>query len=239
MTSAVRLVTDPTDPAIVRFAELLLDTFADPDICLPPDQIAAFLADPGPERSCHLLLLTEGTAVVGGTFFSCAWMTGAGFSEYMVLAPGARGGGYAKVLMTERKRVLDEAARTLGHKACLGLFIECLDPARAPHAVVQSERETAMDAAARQRFFHRAGFRRVDAPYRQPPLAPGQAAITYMDLLFLPWAPVVTKWLEVPFILETVRTVYQGWVPETWEEDLQELAAGLGAGPVPLVTDWV
>lgn len=239
MTSAVRLVTDPTDPAIVRFAELLLDTFADPDICLPPDQIAAFLEDPGPERSCHLLLLTEGEAVLGGTFFSCAWMTGAGFSEYMLLSPGARGGGYAKHLMAERRRVLDEAARALGHQACPGLFIECLDPARAPQAVVESERETAMDGTARRRFFHRAGFRKVDAPYRQPPLAPGQAAIEYMDLLFLPWAESVSERLEVPFILETVRTVYQGWVPESWEEDLAELGAGLGVGPVPLVVDWV
>lgn len=239
MTSAVRLVTDPADPAIVRFAELLLDTFADPDICLPPDQIASFLADPGPERSCHLLLLTDGATVQGGTFFSCSWMTGAGFSEYMLLAPDARGGGYAKLLMAERRRVLDEAARALGHKACPGLFIECLDPERAPPAVVESERETAMDGHARRRFFRRAGFRRVDALYRQPPLAPGQAGITYMDLLFLPWSEAVSERLAVPFILETVRTVYQGWVPESWEEDLAELAVGLGQGPVPLLVDWV
>lgn len=239
MASAVRIVTDPADPAISRFTELLLETFADPDICLPPEHVAAFLEDPGPERSCHLLLLTEGEAVLGGTFFSCAWMTGAGFSEYMVLAPAARGSGLAKLLMAERRRVLDEAARALGHRACPGLFIECLDPVRAPQVVVASERETAMDGTARRRFFQRAGFRKVEAPYRQPPLAPDKAAITYMDLLFLPWAPEASERLAVQFILETVRTIYQGWVPESWEEDLAELAAGLGTGPVRLVKDWV
>jgi GNAT superfamily N-acetyltransferase len=235
VTSSIRPVTHPTDPAILGYASLLRQTFADKNLCLPAYRMEEFLADPGPERTAHLLVLEEGGQVVGGTFFSCSAHTGAGFSEYLILAPTHRGGGYSRRLIEARQAVLDEAARGFGFERCPGLFIECESPARTPSEVAERERLTAMDLVERRRYFHHIGYRQVDVAYRQLPLCPQRVALDYLDLFFFAWNPALTDALPADFLLGSIRPVYQGWSPETWEGEIAGLRRQVGTGPVRLL----
>jgi GNAT superfamily N-acetyltransferase len=221
-------------------ADLLLRTFADPDIVLGLDRLQAFLLPDSlqPARQFHVLAAELGRRVVGGCIFSYVPATGCGFSEYILTAPDVRRTGLGRQLFQARRDTLHADARAAGRAdGCRGLFLEVEDPDRAPTEVVQAERETAMDAWERRAYFRHLGFRKIAVPYVQLPLGEGKSSVPYLDLLFLPWDPDIASADALPadWLLPTVQAIWQRWAPDVCPVELARLRAALPGPSVPLL----
>jgi hypothetical protein len=231
-----REVVDPADNDLTQFATLLANTFADNNLWVGLDRIREFLSDPGPHRSYHVVVARESDHLLGGTIFSCAAATGAGFSEYLVLSREARGKRISRRLYDYRKAVLDRSARRFGHSGCPGLLIEVENPHRVPPDIVERERDTAMDAMERWRYFHHMGFSRLDFPYTMPPLRPELQPVTYLDLLFGPWSERLTYagTMEAKFVLDSMAPTVLGWAPDWSRTELERLRRRLNGHPIKM-----
>jgi GNAT superfamily N-acetyltransferase len=224
-TALVTEVTDPADPRLDRLSALLNATFPDPNTVLGLDRMQEFLAaNPGNERRRFCVLVAEqGTAVVGGTIFSYVFRSNCGFSEYIVADRDVRGTGLGRSLFEARKALLDAEAAGRGQVNCHGVFIEVDNPERTPAQFAEAEGETALELRERVRLFAHLGFRRVDAPYVQPALAPGKQAIDYMDLLFAPWDMASTPDIPADWVFDTVEAIWSAWTPDTFASHLATL----------------
>jgi GNAT superfamily N-acetyltransferase len=218
----VKQINSPDDPDLADLSALMDITFPDPNSVLGLDRMREFLAAnrPGASRRFCILVATDprrAGAVVGGSVFSHVVRSNCGFSEYILADPAARGRGLGRQLFEARKEILDTEARRLGHDACWGVFIEVDNPERLPAHFAAAERETALDSWARLRLFDHLGFRRVEVPYVQPPLAPDKQAVDYMDLLFAPWHPAAVASARIPagWIFETLEAVWSAWTAST------------------------
>jgi GNAT superfamily N-acetyltransferase len=234
-------VADPADPRLAKLATLLNATFPDPNTVLGLDRIQEFLqanrAD-APRRFC-VLVVQRNSAVIGGTIFSYVARSRCGFSEYIVAEPAVRGRGLGRQLFNARKEVLDAEARRRHADQCRGLFIEVDNPDRTPSDFVEAERETSLDTRQRLQLFEHLGFRRVDAPYVQPPLAPGKQAIDYLDLLFAPWGGSDRWWIPSEWILDTVEAIWSAWAPGSVASHLARLRSALASPRVALLDPLV
>jgi GNAT superfamily N-acetyltransferase len=229
-------ITDPADPRLPSLAALLNSTFPDPNTVLGLDRIQEFLqanrAD-GARRFC-VLVAEHNARVVGATIFSYVPRSNCGFSEYIVVDPAHRGLGLGRQLFDARKAVLDAEALRRGHELCHGVFIEVDSPTRTPPDLAQAERETAVDAWQRLRIFDHFGFRRVEVPYVQPPLAPDKQAIDYLDLLFAPWASNPRR-IPSEWVFDTVEAIWSAWSPQTCAAHLASLRAAARGPHVALL----
>jgi GNAT superfamily N-acetyltransferase len=253
LRAILREVTDPADPRLAKLATLLNATFPDPHTVLGLDRMQEFLqanladvpAGTSSEerlvgrtsRQFRVLVVEHDATVVGGTIFSYVAKSNCGFSEYIVADTANRGRGLGRRLFNARKAVLDAEARSHGYAQCRGLFIEVDNPERTPSAFVEAERETALDTWQRLRMFAHLGFRRVDAPYVQPPLAPGKQAIDYLDLLFAPWASD-TRRIPPEWVFDTVEAIWSAWTPNTFASHLATLRSAV-SGPYVALLDPV
>jgi acetyltransferase (GNAT) family protein len=228
-------VERPEDPRLVGVAELMAATFADPNVVLGLERLQEFLAanEWNTERRFHVLGAREGEQIVGLSVFSYVRASNCGFSEYIVVARGARGVGLGRRLFDRRKAILDADARHAGRKRCRGLFIEADDPRRVPWEHVTAERETAIDPVERRRIFAHLGFWRVDVPYVHPPLAAGKAAVDYLDLLFAPWDGR-ERGISAQVVLDTLRPIWSAWARREYEAYLARLARYLGGRSIAL-----
>jgi GNAT superfamily N-acetyltransferase len=239
--AAIRRIDSPDDADLQQLSALMNVTFPDPNTVLGLDRMQEFLAAnrPGAARRFCVLVATDpgrAGAVVGGSVFSYVARSICGFSEYILVDRRVRGTGLGRRLFDARKEVLDEAARRAGHGGCRGLFIEADNPERVPADFAEIERETALDAWERLRLFDHLGFRRVDVPYVQPPLAPDKEPIDYLDLLFAPW-PAHTAISAIPAqsVLDTLEPVWLAWSPATATEQLALLRERISSDDVALV----
>jgi hypothetical protein len=100
------------------------------------------------------------------------------------------------------------------------------------------EAETALEGWARLRLFDHLGFRRVDVPYVQPPLAPDKQPIDYMDLLFAPWQAQAAANARIPsgWVVDTLEAIWSAWTPATAAEHLARLRHDIVSGDVALHT---
>jgi GNAT superfamily N-acetyltransferase len=228
-------VERPDDPLLVGVAELIVATFADPNIVLGLDRLQEFLAanESNTERSFRVLCVRDGKRVAGLSVFSYVPASNCGFSEYIVAARGARGTGLGRALFDRRKAILDAHARHATEERCRGLFIETDDPRRTPPENVTAELKTAMDPVERLRVFAHLGFRRVAVPYVQPPLAARKEAVDYLDLLFAPWDGSERE-VSARAVLDTVRPIWASWAPDEYQAHFARLARHLGDGSVAL-----
>jgi GNAT superfamily N-acetyltransferase len=215
----IELIDSPEDPRLLELSALMNMTFADPNTVLGVERLGEFLAANGPaaRRRFCVLVATRNGAVVGGSVFSYVVRSNCGFSEYLVADRAVRGTGIGRQLFDARKEVLDGEARRFGHAACRGLFIEVDSPDRTPPELRAAERETALDEWDRLRLFEHLGFRRVEVPYTQPPLAPDKQPIDYLDLLFAPWPgqAVSSESLPREWIVDTLEAIWSAWSPAT------------------------
>jgi hypothetical protein len=231
---SIRRLADPLDPGLAGLARLLQASFADPDTVLELDRMQAFLTQPPAETNRHfrVLVAKDGGAVVGGSIFSYVPSTNCGFSEYLVVRKQRHGEGLGRRLFDARKTMLNELAREAGQDSCHGLFIEADSPERTPPHLQAREREMAMDAVTRLAVFAHLGFLRVELDYVQPPLGPGKQPVTYLDLLFAPWAERVRAEQRVPaeWVAETLCPVWHGWSPDDATADCKALRQRLAIG---------
>ena len=229
-------ITDAADPRLPRLAALLSRTFPDPNTVLGLERIQEFLqanrAD-GARRFC-VLVAEHNASIVGATIFSYVTGSNCGFSEYIVVDPAHRGLGLGRQLFDARKAVLDAEALRRGTARCHGVFIEVDSPTRTPPDLAQAERETAVDAWQRLRIFDHLGFRRVEVPYVQPPLAPDKQAIDYLDLLFAPWASD-SWWIPSEWVFDTVEAIWSAWSPRTCASHLARLRSAVRGRRVALL----
>jgi GNAT superfamily N-acetyltransferase len=229
-------ITHPADPRLPGLAALLRRTFPDPNTVLGLERIQEFLqanrAD-APRRFC-VLVAEQNASIVGATIFSYVVRSNCGFSEYILVDPAHRGVRLGRRLFDARKAVLDTEALRRGHHACHGVFIEADNPTRTPPALAEAERETALDVWQRLRIFDRLGFRRVDVPYVQPPLAPDKHAVDYLDLLFAPWASD-PQWIPSGWVFDTVEAIWSAWSPRTCASHLARLRSAVRGPHVALL----
>jgi GNAT superfamily N-acetyltransferase len=238
----LRQIESPADADLADLSALMNATFPDPNTVLGLDRMQEFLAANRPgaaRRFCVLVATDPGSdgAVIGGSVFSYVTRANCGFSEYMLVSGRVRGTGIGRLLFDARKDVLDSEARRLGHEACHGVFIEVDHPDRVPADLAAMEAETALEGWARLRLFDHLGFRRVDVPYVQPPLAPDKQPIDYMDLLFAPWQAQAAANARIPsgWLVDTLEAIWSAWTPATAVEHLQRLRQRIPAESVPLV----
>jgi GNAT superfamily N-acetyltransferase len=242
----IKQIDSPDDPDLEDLSNLMDVTFADPNIVLGLERMREFLAAnrPGAPRRFCILVATDPAragAVVGGSVFSHVPHSNCGFSEYIVADGVARGRGIGRQLFEARKEVLDTEARRFGYDACRGLFIEVEHPDRVPADFAAIERETALEGWERLRLFHHLGFRRVQVPYVQPPLAPDKQPIDYMDLLFAPWQAEAASSGRIPteWIFDTLEAIWSAWSPDTAATYLDNLKQRVGTLEVSLQPAWV
>jgi GNAT superfamily N-acetyltransferase len=237
----LRDIDSPDDPDLRELWALMNITFPDPNTVLGLDRMQEFLAAnrPGAARRFAVLAATDPArrgAVVGGSVFSYVARSNCGFSEYILVDRLARGTGLGRRLFDARKEVLDGEARRHGQDGCRGLFIEADNPERLPADFAAVERETALDGWERLRLFDHLGFRRVDVPYVQPPLAADKQAIDYMDLLFAPWQAQAVATARIPtrWMLDTLEAIWSAWTPEQAAAYLERLARTIRSPDVAL-----
>ena len=224
----VERIESPADPDLEKLSALMNFTFPDPNTVLGLDRMQEFLAAnrPGAARRFCVLVATDPArdgAVVGGTVFSYVGRSACGFSEYLLVDRPVRGTGLGRVLFDARKKVLDDTARGGGYGGCRGLFIEVDSPLRVPPDFAAIERQTALDAWERLRLFDHLGFRRVDVPYVQPPLARDKQAIDYLDLLYAPWQADAAAAIPSAWVLDTLEAIWSAWTPETAAKHLARM----------------
>jgi GNAT superfamily N-acetyltransferase len=226
----LKLVTAPDEPELAALSALMNRVFPDPNSVLGLDRMQEFLAAnraDAARRFC-ILVATDTEldgAVVAGSVFSHVVASNCGFSEYLVADRSARGQGLGRRLVDARKAVLDAEAQRHGHSGCRGVFIEVDSPVRTPPELAAAESETALDAWERLRLFDHLGFRRVDAPYIQPPLAPDKQAVDYLDLLFAAWDESAATGRRIPaqWMFDTLEAIWSAWTPETYSLHLAML----------------
>jgi GNAT superfamily N-acetyltransferase len=230
-------IDSPEDADLTALSALMNLTFPDPNSVLGLDRMQEFLAAnrPGaPRRFCILVATDPDGTVVGGTVFSYVARSICGFSEYLLVDRPARGTGLGRALFEARKEVLDQEARRNGHDGCRGVFIEVDHPLRVPADFAAAERETAMEAWERLRLFDHLGFRRVDVPYVQPPLAVDKQPIDYLDLLFAPWPPDAVTSIPTAWVLDTLEAIWSAWTPATAADHFARLRRRIPTESVPL-----
>lgn len=227
---------EPDDPRLLGLSRLLNRTFPDPNSVLGLDRMQEFLAanHAGASRLFCVLVADEAGAVVGGSVFSYVPRSNCGFSEYLVVERNSRGRGLGRRLFDERKRILDARAAEHAHAVCRGLFIEVDSPDRTPPELLEEERETSIDPYTRLRIFGHMGFRRVDVPYVQPPLADDKAPVDYLDLLFAPWeAEAPRDTLPTEWVFQTVEAIWSAWTPQ-FADYMTQLREKVRTPEVPL-----
>ena len=236
----LRQIDSPGDGDLRDLWALMNLTFPDPNSVLGLDRMQEFLTANRPEAARRFCVLVatdpaRAGAVVGGSIFSYVARSNCGFSEYIVVDRLSRGTGLGRLLFDARKVVLDSEARAHGFDGCRGLFIEVDNPERVPVDFAAIERETALDARERLRLFDHLGFRRVDVPYVQPPLAPDKQPIDYLDLLFAPWQTEATvPVIPTQCVLDTLVAIWSAWTPATAAEHLARLRQRIATEDVAL-----
>jgi GNAT superfamily N-acetyltransferase len=232
----LRSVVDASDPDLAALSQLMDATFADPNVVLGLDRMQEFLLatrPDGPRRFC-VLVAKEAGRVMGGCVFSHVARSNCGFSEYIVTDRAVRSQGVGRLLFDARKAILDAEAARLGQGTCHGVFIEVGNPQRTPPDLAAAERETALDAWERLRIFDHLGFRRVDVPYVQPPLAENKIPIDYLDLLFACWNPRGTDHIPAAWVFDTVDAIWTAWTPRTAAAHLETLKRRVPSAGVAL-----
>jgi GNAT superfamily N-acetyltransferase len=232
----LKSVVDPFDPDLAALSRLMDMTFADPNIVLGLDRMQEFLSanrPDGPRRFC-VLVAKDAEQVVGGCVFSHVASSNCGFSEYMLTDRSLRGQGIGRLLFDARKTILDAEAARLGLGACNGVFIEVEHPDRSPADFAVAERETALEGWERLRIFDHLGFRRVEVPYVQPPLAEDKHPIEYLDLLFASWNPSTSEHIPAAWVLDTVDAIWTAWTPRTAAGHLETLKRRVPSAAVAL-----
>jgi len=234
---SIQLVTDASDNRLAQLSALLNATFPDPNTVLGLDRMQEFLAanrEDAARRFC-VLVAEDGGRVTGGAVFSYVVRSNCGFSEYIIADLAVRGRGLGRQLFDARKALLDAEAARRGHVASNGLFIEVDNPERTPADFAEAERATSLDTLERLRLFDHLGFRRVNLPYVQPPLAKGKLAIDYMDLQFAPWHPASLQHIPADWVFDTVEPVWSAWTPDTYSTHLARLRGGVQTSDVVLL----
>lgn len=216
---ALAEIRHPDDPHLPALHRLMAQLFVDPNLVFALDRLQEFVSHArSPDRCFHILTARREDELLGGTIFSYLPGSACGFSEYVMLAEGARGRGLGRALFEERRRILDADAATCGQSRCAGLFIETESPVRTPPAILAQEAAVSLDPWERWRIFAHLGFRRCDCPYVHVPLGPGQAPVDYLDLLFAPWAPAAPAAVPSARIRAALAPMWQRWVPHRLAE---------------------
>ena len=236
MGAALRTITDPQDPAVEAFADLVARTFPDPDLVVTVEGVRRRVAHRvTPERIDFLLAAEEAGRLVGAASFCYLPGPDTAFSGYLVVERERRGEGWGRRLFTERARLLREAAAALGRPGPRGLFIEVANPLRLPPARLAAERAAGMDPVHRRRIFRHFGFQQVAVRYVEPPAHPAGRPVTYMDLLCRASDPELARSgsLPVELVLETLRLAWPAYIdPAPY---LAELRAQVEGERIPLI----
>jgi GNAT superfamily N-acetyltransferase len=228
----LRRLTEPRDPDLSGMAALMHAVFPDENTVLGLDRLQEFVGQPTSDRVFNAVVAKGARNVKGCVVFSYVPAGNCGFSEYIAVAGDVRGSGLGRYLFEARRDLLNEQAKAAGHQVCNGLFIEADNPLRVPVELMEQERETAIDAVKRLQIFAHLGFKRVDVAYVQPPLGPGKHAVTYLDLLFAPWATVADlQSIDPAWVTDTVEPIWRSWSPETYAAELSALRARIGQRP--------
>jgi GNAT superfamily N-acetyltransferase len=206
MTIAMRLVTDPQDPAMAAFGQIQAASFAHSDLLIPPSAFGRMIGRQTDTRRNFLLVAEEAGRVVGGTLFHYFAEPNTGFSSFLAVAQRERGSGIARRLHKARFAALDQ----VGGRPVEGVFIDVIAPDRVSEVEVALERSFGVDPTERRRIFDHLGFRRVDFAYEQPPDSLGGEPLTTMDLLYAPRIPASTVATER--VVQTMRAYWAPWL---------------------------
>ncbi|WP_350243676.1 GNAT family N-acetyltransferase [Deinococcus sonorensis] len=235
ITSRLRHVTDPQDPAIQAFGQLQNRVYFEPDMLIPAQYIAQMLAQPsGTRRDGLVVAENDSGELLGGTLFHYLPDADSGFGSFSGIRPDARGQGLLRRLDAERWRVLDELA---GHP-CPAVFIDVANPQRETPKQQEQERRAGSDALERRRKFHALGFRTVDVVYWQPVGGENGGPVKDMDLLVNLREPAPQ--IETSKVVATMRAYWTPWMgPERaarYARELEERAGG--RTELPLLDAW-
>ena len=152
---------------------------------------------------------------------TCEWYprSRCGLLTYLVVAPGARGGGLGRRLLDGARAALRDHAAACG-ATLAATFGEVADP----------DTSGDPDAAARLARFRRWGARLVDARYVQPALGPGLARDRHLRLIaFVDGAPPATlAGGVVAGFLREFYAVTEGREPDG-DPELGAVVAAIGA----------
>lgn len=177
----------------------------------------------------HILLLKQENKILAGAVFDYLYASNCGVVEFVVSSEKHRRSGLGRRLFSEVTDCLRRDAVECGRKDLDWIVCEIDNP------------ETRGEDLAYLHFWRSGGFRRLDAPYYQPPLERGKRRVEKLWLVALPCSAQTVASGEFP--VKTYETFLRGFFsfcfsvrePEKSAEYRDALSACAGRENIPLL----
>lgn len=232
---AIRLIDLRKDfqPAVLeQFIALYEHTFTDPSEKEDPTKWAAALQDPEPKspqpvRQLQVVVKNGPTAeVLGGAVFEYYQESRCGLLSYLAVDASARRQGVARTLMNSVIAKLEEEAKSRG-ETLRAVVAETANPGEVPAG------HDSMDAEERLRAMAALGAMKVEIPYVQPELEPGQGRAYHLILISFgqPGRSFIESQVVTDFLNEYYRSL--GTVEPSWDLDYLRILRAM-PDPIPL-----
>lgn len=184
-------------------------------------------AEPLRDPSIRVCVAVHEGEVVGATEYRYLERLQVAMTDFTII--GRSGLGLGRFLWTKRAADLQEMAARSGG-AMIGMFAEVYDPGRA--AGLDFGRFPLMHPLVRREVLSHLGYQRLDFPYVHPSWQNDGAAVTHLDLCFLPADPAMTE-LPAGLVAEFLTTYYAVLPnkPGEWHAMIERLRT---MGAVPL-----
>ena len=149
----------------------------------PAEEVLEFGAWEGPlqDQSLRVCVAVEGGEVVGATEYRYLADLQVAMTDFTII--GKSGAGIGRFLWVHREADLKRMAAASGRPS-LGMFAEVYDPGRVTELSFGGV--PAMHPVVRREVLSHMGYRRLDFPYVHPSWQQDGAAVTNLDLCFLP-----------------------------------------------------
>lgn len=169
-------ITTINDPLFAQMHSLMQKVF-------PPEEVLEFGAweEPLQDQTLRVCVAVEDGRVVGATEYRYLADLQVAMTDFTII--GQTGGGIGRFLWLHREADLKQMAAASGRPS-LGMFAEVYDPGRVEELSFGGV--PAMHPVVRREVLSHMGYRRLDFPYVHPSWQQDGAAVTNLDLCFLP-----------------------------------------------------
>ena len=193
-----------------RCYDLYCRSFTDPNQREPQTVLLQALIRT--RNPCHIIAMIQGEEVVGVRHASiistkCPELGTCAFDEYIYVDPSVRKGGLGKALLEKTDRILSSWGVRFA-------FAEINDPLVMTQDLVLKDLESGISPDQRLQFWKKCGYEGVDAPYLQPPLSEGLAAILHLRIAVKQLGGNIATSVPSSSLASLLRSFHSTFVPD-------------------------
>ena len=220
-----RRISTIQDPLFKQMHQLMQEVF-------PPEEVLEFslwkepLEDPG----IHVYAAVHEGNVYGATEYRYYEDFQVAMTDFTII--GRAGLGLGRFLSQKRMEDLHSLASKSG-KQLLGMFAEIYDPYRVEQFEFGGVKP--MDPYVRREVLSHLGYKRLDFPYIHPSWNNDGAAVTGLDLCFLPMSDHLNE-LPTELVVNFLKTYYAvlSNKPQAWNEMIASLQLKAAVALMPI-----